>query len=170
MENQKFNLSKMTETDARELLSWQYPPPEDYYNLPEENREADVQRLVEPTNLYLAVRGNGDELTAYYCFGSEAQTPGGDYDENALDIRGWARPDLVGSGMGPMFVRLAVDFGQMFFKPEFLRATVPAFNSRARHLCKKMGFAETQEFTDDSGIDYVVLVKKAESPEAEMPE
>lgn len=159
--NPKFTLSKMTEEDAREILSWRYDEPYDFYD-PKDDLETGVQTLVEPTNLYLGVRDRDGELVAYYCFGGEAQVPGGDYTENALDISGGARPDKLGTGYGPMFVRVAMDFGQMFFSPEKYRATIAAFNTRALRMCENAGFVRSNEFIGPDGTEFVVLIKEAE--------
>jgi RimJ/RimL family protein N-acetyltransferase len=152
----------MTEPDAREILTWRYDEPYDFYNPADEESGKDVDTLIEPTNLYLAVRNGEGDLIGYYCFGGEAQVPGGDYTESALDIGGGSRPDLLGTGMGEMFVRVAMDFGKMFFNPEKYRATIAAFNTRALHMCEKAGFAWTQQFMRADGTEFVVLVKDAE--------
>lgn len=152
----------MTEPDAIEILSWRYEAPYDFYDPSGDELEKDLATLVEPTNLYLAVRDRGSELIGYYCFGEEAQVAGGDYSGNALDIGGSSRPDLLGTGMGEMFIRVATDFGKMFFHPEKYRATVAAFNTRALHMCEKAGFVWEQQFTREDGTEFVVLVKDVE--------
>lgn len=160
--NTKFTFSKMTEPDAREILSWRYEEPFDFYDPVEEQFDSDMERLIEPTNLYLAVRGREGELMSYYCFGEEARVSGGDYGEAALDIGGGSRPDLLGTGQGEMFIRVAMDFGKMFFNPEKYRATIAVFNTRALRMCEKAGFVWMQEFTHEDGTEFVVLVKEAE--------
>lgn len=162
MSNPKYTFSKMTEPDATEILTWRYEAPYDFYDPSGDELEKDIATLVEPTNLYLAVRGREGDLIGYYCFGGEAQVQGGDYSENALDIGGASRPDLLGTGMGEMFVRVATDFGKMFFNPDKYRATVAAFNTRALRMCEKAGFVWSQQFTRDDGVEFVVLVKDAE--------
>jgi len=160
--NTKFTFSKMTEPDALDILEWRYEAPYDFYDPQGAELCKDLQTLVEPTNLYLAVRGREGDLIGYYCFGEEAQVSGGDYSENALDIAGSSRPDLLGTGLGMMFIRVATDFGEMFFHPDRFRATIAAFNTRALHMCEKAGFVWTQQFTRDDGTAFVVLVKEAE--------
>jgi [ribosomal protein S18]-alanine N-acetyltransferase len=161
--NTKFTFSKMTEPDALSILEWRYEKPYDFYDPKGEELEKDVQTLVEPTNLYLAVRDREGSLMGYYCFGGEAQVPGGDYTENALDVGGGVRPDLLGTGMGMMFVRVAIDFGNMFFHPTKFRTTIAAFNTRALHMCEKAGFVWTQQFTREDGTEFIVLVKEVEN-------
>lgn len=153
----------MTEPDARDILSWRYDEPYDFYNPSDADLEKDVQDLIEPTNFYLAVRDGEDALVAYYCFGDEARVSGGDYADDALDISGGSRPDLLGTGMGEMFVRVAMDFGKMFFNPQKFRATLPAFNTRALRMCEKAGFESIGNFTRADGVDFVVLTKTVES-------
>lgn len=165
--NTKFTFSKMTEPDAREVLTWRYDEPYDFYDRDPHFLERDLTALVEPTNLYLSVRDGDGELVAYYCFGSEAQIEGGDYIETALDVTGQARPNMLASGFGEMFVRVATDFGTMFFHPERFRATVPAFNTRAIRMCEKAGFTSVGKFTSSDGVDFVVLTKAAEHEDLE---
>jgi RimJ/RimL family protein N-acetyltransferase len=64
--------------------------------------------------------------------------------------------------MGEMFVRVAMDFGKMFFNPEKYRATVAAFNTRALRMCEKAGFVWAEKFTREDGVEFVVLIKDAE--------
>jgi len=160
--NSKFTFSKMTDADAIEILSWRYEAPYDFYDPAGAELKKDVATLVEPTNLYLAVRDGDEELIGYYCFGEEAQVAGGDYSENALDIGGNSRPDLLGTGVGMMFIYVATDFGKMFFDPEKYRTTLPAFNARALHMCERAGFIREQQFTREDGTGFIILVKDAE--------
>jgi len=165
MPNPKFTFSKMTEADALEILAWRYDAPYDVYDPSGDELQKNVAILVEPTNFYLAVRDGDEELIGYYCFGEEAQVAGGDYSENALDIFGTSRPDMLGTGIGEMFIRVATDFGQLFFTPDKLRATVAAFNTRALRMCEKAGFIETSSFIREDGAKFVILTKEAD-PEA----
>lgn len=152
----------MTEPDARDILSWRYDEPYDFYNPTDANLEQDIQNLVEPTNFYLAVRDGDESLIAYYCFGGEARVSGGDYVDDALDVGGGVRPDLLGTGMGEMFVRVAMDFGKIFFNPQKYRATIAAFNTRALRMCEKAGFEPAETFTNADGEEFVILMKDAE--------
>jgi RimJ/RimL family protein N-acetyltransferase len=157
--NPKFTLSKMTEEDARSILSWRYDAPYDFYDAKDGDLEKDVETLVEPTNFYVGVRDRDDDLVAYYCFGGRAQVPGGDYTENAVDIGGGARPDMLGTGFGEMFVRVAMDFGQILFSAEKYRATIAGFNTRALRMCEKAGFIRSNEFIGQDGTEFVVLIR-----------
>ena len=87
--NLKFSLLKMTEADAREILSWRYEAPYDFYDPAVDEIEQSVETLTKPTNLYLSIQDGNDQLIGYYCFGVEAQIPGGDYSENAFDFGGF---------------------------------------------------------------------------------
>jgi RimJ/RimL family protein N-acetyltransferase len=156
-----YSFNKMTDADAREILSWRYEPPYDFYDPLDEDLERDVAVLVEPTNLYLSVRNAEGDLIGYYCFGSQAHVEGGDYSEDALDIGGSVRPDLTGTGMGKMFVRVALDFAGIFFHPKKFRATVATFNTRALRTCENAGFVWTQKFRRPDGVEFAVLEKTA---------
>ena len=151
----------MTEAEAREIVSWRYEAPLDVYGRGMDGEEEAVAELVEPGNLYLAVTDEDDNLIAYLCYGEKARAGGIEYSGDALDVFGAARPDLVGTGFGEMFVRAAVDFGTMFFRPGVLRASVGAFNERAIRVCEKAGFERAGGF-GDGGSDVVILTRSVE--------
>src|SRR3954468_17963344 len=96
----KFSFANMNDEYAREVLSWRYEAPLDFYNPRDEMLPYDVMRLTMPQNLYWAVFDEEGSLVAYFCFGREARVPGYEYEENALDVGLSARPDLVGTGVG----------------------------------------------------------------------
>jgi ribosomal-protein-alanine N-acetyltransferase len=88
--------------------------------------------------------------------------PGGDYDEEALDIGGGLRPDLTGQGLGPSFMEAALEFGRRQFGPVSFRATVAAFNRRAQRVCEKLGFRPVQTFERmHNGKRFTILVRAA---------
>ena len=84
--NLTYSFGKMTEPQAREILSWRYEAPYDFYDPDEADFEDDLADMLEPANLYLAVSDENDALIGYYCFGREAQVAGGDYSEEVWDV------------------------------------------------------------------------------------
>jgi [ribosomal protein S18]-alanine N-acetyltransferase len=157
--NLTYSFEKMTEPQAREILSWRYEAPYDFYDPDEADFEDDLADMLEPANLYLAVSDENDALIGYYCFGREAQVAGGDYSEEVWDVGAGARPDLVGTGIGRSFIGMALNFAQAFFRAEKVRATVAAFNGRALKACEGAGFVRSQEFTRDDGVKFIVLLR-----------
>jgi ribosomal-protein-alanine N-acetyltransferase len=159
--NPKYSFSKMTEPDAREVLAWRYEAPYDFYDAKDEELETDVQVLLSPMNNYMSVRDVDGALVGFYCFGSDAQVPGGEYEDEALDIGCSARPDLLGSGLGASFIAMAIDLLWLFFPGQkTVRTTVAAFNDRAMHVCESAGFVKTQDFTHENGVEFTVWVKE----------
>ena len=158
--NTQLSFTKMDEADAGEILAWRYQAPYDFYNANEVNLTADIATLLEPKNYYFAVRDAKDSLLCYYCFANDARVVGGDYDDNAVDIGGGAKPELTGTGFGANFIKMAMTIAQQLFQARKVRATVAAFNTRALKMCEKAAFVRTQQFTRDDGVEFVVLVKE----------
>lgn len=155
-----FQVGPIDESDAREILSWRYEEPYAMYNM-----SADDARLIaDPANGYLSVRDEGGDLVAFIAFGPEAQVPGGDYSEDALDVGAGIRPDLTGRGLGPKIIELAIEEGRRRFGPWRYRATIAAFNARAQRAAIKAGFAPASTFERPSdGLPFVILERPADA-------
>lgn len=82
-----YSFEQMNDEQAQEIAAWRYEPPYDFYDMPGDPE--DLKKLLDPErrrNYYAAV-SDGGELTGVFCFGSEAQVPGGDYaDDSAIDM------------------------------------------------------------------------------------
>ena len=155
-----YSFTAMSDVDAREIVMWRYPEPYTLYNLPDDDLEEHIDWLLKPEYHYYSVRNEMGELIAFRCFGEDAQVPGGDYSQPALDMGGGLRPDLSGKGLGASLMNAAFDFAKTEFNPERFRATVAGFNLRALKVCKKVGYRETQRFVQPkSGREFVVLVR-----------
>jgi hypothetical protein len=85
---------------ALSILGWCYPAPYEVYNFKPENRQADLDYLVNPQNAFFALLNGEGDLEGFCSFGSDGQVPGGSYREPALDIGMGMRPDLTGQGNG----------------------------------------------------------------------
>jgi len=157
----KFSFTRMTEEDAREILGWKYEEPYDYYNSDPSELEADVQKLIDPQNIYFALRDEDGYLIGYYCFGSEARVEGGDYTENAVDIAGGVRPDMAGTGMGATFIQVGMDFAALIPPGGKFRITLASFNKRALNMCENADFRTVQTFRGPEGREFVILTKEA---------
>ena len=138
----------MDESAARAILSWQYEPPYDLYNLDPAHAEEIIADFLDPRNAYYAIRDrdDADALVGFCCFGPDARVPGGAYDDDLLDIGLGVRPDLTGLGQGHHYARAVLDLAAHTFKPDGYRVTIAAFNRRARRVWEKLGFQETQRF------------------------
>ena len=151
----------MDEANARSMIGWRYDPPYDIYNIPEPAIE-DLVFFTDPRNAYYSIRNDDGTLEAFCCFGADAQVPGGDYAEDALDV-GWGlRPDLVGQGRGAAYVAAILEFARQTFAPAQFRTTVAEFNIRSRRVCEKAGFQQVQRFSASTdGMSFVILTRDA---------
>jgi RimJ/RimL family protein N-acetyltransferase len=150
----------MDEASARAIHTWRYAPPYDVYN-GAGDVGAFVQTLLDPRNAYHTIRDVRGSLIAYCCFGPDARVPGGDYDEDTLDVGLGMRPDLTGQGRGPGMLVAILDFARRTFAPPALRVTVAAFNQRAQKVYQKAGFRVIQEFTRSDGMPFVIMMRPA---------
>jgi len=109
----------------RELRSWRYPPPYDFY-------DGDVDPPLNPERFFGAFDEDG-ELVGFYYF--EEKPPDLDY---GLGLR----PDLVGQGLGLEFFRAGLDFAHERYRARRVYLHVAEFNERARKVYERAGFVE----------------------------
>jgi sigma-B regulation protein RsbU (phosphoserine phosphatase) len=148
------------EPAAREIVTWQYEPPYDIYNL--EDIETSIQYALDPQNNFYTMRTENGELAGFCSFGLDGQVPGGDYTDDALDIGMGIRPDLTGQGKGADFVLAVLNFARSKFAPRQFRVTIAAFNQRAQQVWKKNGFTPIQDFTHQaSQREFIVFTRDA---------
>ena len=148
------------EKTAREFVLWQYEPPYDVYNYPPHGVEEAVQYNMDPANNVYAMFDQNEALIGFCSYGRDAQVPGGDYSEKALDIGLMIRPELTGQGMGTDYVREVIQNGSEKYAPEKLRVTIAAFNKRAMRTWEKNGFQQTQSFVRaGDGMEFVIMTK-----------
>jgi [ribosomal protein S18]-alanine N-acetyltransferase len=159
-ENGRFIFRPMDIGGARQIATWQYPPPYDLYSYHPDTVEENVRGLLTPHYHYYTVWNERGQLIGYRCFGADAQVRGGDYSAEALDMGGGLRPDLTGQGLGAAFMTAAIAFAQQQFAAAALRATVAAFNQRALRVCAKVGYRPIQQFENPrSGRPFIVLLR-----------
>jgi [ribosomal protein S18]-alanine N-acetyltransferase len=170
----QFQFHPLTRKEATELISWRYDQLLDIYNI-----EVDTYGLqntldffVAPENSYFAISSGLHEFTAFCCFGSDAQVPGGDYSLDALDIGLGIRPELTGQGLGtsiaialwaaPSGSIATIDYAKQSFSSQRLRVTIAAFNSRALKVWQNLAFLPVQRFQNQNGgNDYLVFIRDA---------
>lgn len=160
----QFGFRLMSEEDARTSLQWRHEPPYSIYNPDPANLDEDVKGFLDPRYAYHSIVTEQGELVGYCCFGPDAQVPGGDYTEDALDVGAGLRPDLTGRGLGAGFLNAILDFAGEKFAPAAFRATVAAFNRRALRAWEKVGFQPVETFASrvhPDGLRFVVLMREA---------
>jgi RimJ/RimL family protein N-acetyltransferase len=154
----------MDEDNAREMCTWRYDPPYDFYNSHPEGADARIRHLLDPTQTYYTITDDNDTLVGYCCFGADAQVPGGTYDEPALDIGLGMHPALTGQGHGDNFFAAIVDFALLALAPRRLRVTVAAFNQRAMRVYEKAGFKPVESFgRSGDGAEFVIMMRRGMS-------
>ena len=150
------------EISASEFLTWKYEAPYEIYNYDPANLEKNLAYHLDPANNIYSMY-HDDELIGYCSFGRDAQVPGGDYSEDALDIGMMIKPELTGQGMGSSYVASIIQHAKTEYKPKKLRVTIMASNLRARRVWEKNGFVMSQQFAGTMGdkgkSDFVILTK-----------
>lgn len=147
------------EASARQFLTWKYEPPYEIYNYSPERFEEDLAYHIDPANNLYSMY-HGDELVGYCSYGRDAQVPGGDYTEEALDIGMMIIPVLTGHGQGSEYANAVIQNVISKYQPKRLRVTILATNLRAIRVWKKNGFQTVQSFSRESdGLSFVILMK-----------
>ena len=160
MTDWQISYQPVDEKTAREFLQWQYEPPYDIYNCPPEGVEKAVQYNLDPANNVYAMFDQDDKLIGYCSYGKDAQVPGGDYNDEALDIGLMINPKLTGQGKGAVFARDIIHNGINKYTPTKLRVTIAALNKRAIHTWEKIGFQSIQTFErDGDGTEFIIMTK-----------
>ncbi len=159
-----WHLERLNAAQAREILSWRYAAPYDFYNPPSDADEASlVIEFLRDDLGFHAVMGLRGEFIGFCSFGLDGQVPGGDYREPALDIGLGMRPDLTGQGLGEQFFGAILDFAMSTRPADCYRLTVADFNERALRLYRKFGFEDSDAFFDSrTGAAYTILVRRGQ--------
>lgn len=141
------NIHNLTLEEAREINTWQYEAPYELYSFTGEDET--LKELLDGT--YYGVCDEQDKFIGYFCFGDNAQVPGGRdaklyTGERVVDIGLGMKPALTGKGLGISFLQAGLQFAKDEFKPKTIRLSVVAFNERAIHLYMKAGFQRKVSF------------------------
>ena len=147
----------MTLDIAKEIVTWVYEPPYDLYSF--SGQKDEIIELFDGS-YYSCFDSNG-ELIGYFCYGKNAQVPGGwkaeiYNDNNVLDIGLGMKPSLVGQGLGKNFLMQGLIYGEKKYKAEQVRLSVATFNQRAIKLYKRLGFEEGQRFFNN-GVEFMLM-------------
>ncbi|MBO1623712.1 N-acetyltransferase [Bacillus cereus] len=141
------NIHKLTGEEAKEINTWQYEEPYSLYNF--SGSEETIEELLDGT--YYGCCNEYGELIGYFCFGENAQVPGGRdaklyIGEDTVDIGLGMKPHLTGQGMGKSFLKVGFQFALKAFQPKRIRLSVAAFNKRAITLYENVGFQKNVLF------------------------
>ncbi|KFM99824.1 N-acetyltransferase [Bacillus clarus] len=135
------DIHKLTEEEAKEINTWKYEEPYSLYSF-SGSGEA-IEELLDGT--YYGYCNERGELIGYFCFGENAQVPGGReanlyVGEDVVDIGLGMKPELTGKGMGKSFFQAGIAFTAKEFNSKMFRLSVATFNKRAIALYKNIGF------------------------------
>lgn len=164
----QFVIEAMTLPEAREVISWRYPPPYDFY---------DITAGDEDLRAWLADGGTEGRYSAFsegllagfFSFGADTRVSGGgvsggDYSGDALDVGLALRPDLAGGGHGAGLLEAGLDFARRSFSPTTFRLSVARFNERAITVYERAGFREGESFlacTNGGRYPFVLMERDA---------
>lgn len=103
-----------------------------------------------------------EETVGFFCVGKSAQVPSGKhygvYEDSCIDMGLGIDPQLVGKGSGAKFVLFVLRSIEETRQELPVRLTVAAFNKRAIHLYKKLGFSSNKQFNTDLD-SFITMVK-----------
>lgn len=154
-----YQLTRLTEEEAKTISHWRYDPPYDFYNLPDNQVEIAVENYLLPEYAYHSIHDEQGELIGFCTFGEDARVSGGDYDPDALDIGLGIRPDLTGKGLGAGVLAEILVYAHTRYTVTAFRATIAAFNQRSQRLFLRAGFQETDHFQSPWGMEFLILVR-----------
>ena len=139
-------IQPLTETQIHEFIGWQYDGPYAMYTINDENEAELVAFFSDPANSYFAIVDETGLLLGFCNFGADAQVPGGDYSQDAIDVGMGMRPDLTGQKQGADYAQAVFEFAQKQYPGQPFRATIAEFNRRAQRVCEKHGFQVVARF------------------------
>jgi diadenosine tetraphosphate (Ap4A) HIT family hydrolase/GNAT superfamily N-acetyltransferase len=160
-----YSITPMDEEAARDIAGWRYEPPFSFYN----TVPGALPALLNPAHAYYAVRTEDGTLAGFFCFGAEAQVPGGHRQglypgKDTLDIGLGLRPELTGHGQGLAFVQAGIDFARRTFAPARFRLSVATFNARAIRVYRRAGFKPGLVFhspTSEGDTEFLLMSREA---------
>lgn len=102
------DIHKLTVEEANEINTWTYEEPYHLYSFSGE--EEVIEELLDGT--YYGCCDDNGEFIGYFCFGENAQVPGGRDahlygGEDVIDIGLGMKPALTGKGLEKCFFKLA---------------------------------------------------------------
>ncbi|MDZ4581535.1 GNAT family N-acetyltransferase [Bacillus cereus] len=137
------DIHKLTIEEAKKINTWTYEEPYSLYSFSDEKEV--IEELLDGT--YYGCCDDQGDLIGYFCFGANAQVPGGrDANlyggEDVIDIGLGMKPALTGKGIGKEFFQAGIAFATKEFNAKMFRLSVATFNTRAITLYKNIGFKQ----------------------------
>ncbi|MBM6771046.1 MULTISPECIES: GNAT family N-acetyltransferase [Bacillus cereus group] len=137
------DIHKLTIEEAKKINTWTYEEPYSLYSFSGEKEV--IEELLDGT--YYGCCDDQGDLIGYFCFGANAQVPGGrDANlyggEDVIDIGLGMKPALTGKGIGKEFFQAGIAFATKEFNAKMFRLSVAIFNTRAITLYKNIGFKQ----------------------------
>ena len=128
----------MTEVYASEYIGWEYEPPFDFYNIPKERHEEELQEIlsVKPPAAWFTAVDSDERMVGFFEYSFN--------EEEELEIGLGMRPDQTGKGLGLQFVNLGLTKARQVY-PEYkgdIVLRVLDTNQRAFKVYQKAGFKE----------------------------
>ena len=155
----KLFIENMNEEIAKDILTWKYEKPYDFYN--SELTDEDMKERLNGS--YFALVNDNKEIFGFFCTGENAQVPvgkkNGVYSDDSIDMGLGMNPNFVGKGNGFEFCSFILRYIEKNYKGNPIRLTVAKFNQRAIHLYEKLGFVKKDEFSTDFA-EFMTMVKK----------
>ncbi|HHP1040503.1 GNAT family protein [Bacillus thuringiensis] len=137
------DIHKLTIEEAKKINTWTYEEPYSLYSFSGEKEV--IEELLDGT--YYGCCDDQGDLIGYFCFGANAQVPGGRDanlygEEDVIDIGLGMKPALTGKGIGKEFFQAGIAFATKEFNAKMFRLSVATFNTRAITLYKNIGFKQ----------------------------
>ncbi|WP_427136962.1 GNAT family N-acetyltransferase [Psychrobacillus psychrodurans] len=154
----KLFIENMNEEIAKDILSWEYEKPYDFYN----NELTDQEIKERLDGSYYALVNDKKEIYGFFCTGENAQVPIGKkigvYSDDSIDMGLGMNPKMVGKGNGFEFCSFILRYIEKNYIGSPIRLTVAKFNQRAIHLYEKLGFVKKDEFNTDYS-EFMTMIK-----------
>ena len=159
MTEQKYTITPLTRPEARQILTWRYDAPYDFYDPPiASDIESMVDQFVNPKNDFHGIRDLQNRFVGFCSFGKDGQVLGGKYADGPLDLGLGMKPEETSRGRGIGFFCAIVQFAVDYYDPSCLRLSVATFNERAISVYRKSGFEKTAEFTEvPTATPYMIM-------------
>ncbi len=132
MQTVKMRICPMEEEQMRQYLAWRYAPPYDFYNIPAEHWEEELQKMREG-NWFAVLKG--EKLHGFYEF---------TFSPEGVEIGLGLSPEAAGWGEGTVFMRHGLEFLKNHFGYRGkVMLRVLDWNARARKVYERTGFRQT---------------------------
>jgi len=158
-----FRFEPLTEAEAHKIINWRYPAPYDFYDLGEADPKVVLGELFNSNSPHFSITTDDGDVLGFCAVGPEAQVPGGNYSDPALDIGIGLRPEATGQGLGKLVLTEFLAYANADYRPDRFRATIAAFNLRSQRTFLGLGFVESGRFFAN-GAQWVVVTRAALQP------